>query len=166
MRKSASSAHDAMWYVGMPSLRSRAKSSMSAVDLGRSPVALLPRKLPHAGIEQPRALRAGLLARLYRREIAVRQPLLKDRFRHLAMQAHPLRLLVFLVPAQPQPAQALENRVERSFGVALHVGVVHAQHHGASLTARKQPVEQEGARAPDMQEAGGGRRKSYSYHVI
>ncbi len=37
MRRSASSAQEARWYVGMPSLRSSAKSSMSAVDLDCSP---------------------------------------------------------------------------------------------------------------------------------
>ena len=35
--KSRSSAQDAMWYVGMPLLRSRAKSSISAVILDCGP---------------------------------------------------------------------------------------------------------------------------------
>jgi len=60
----------------------------------------------------------------------------------------------FAVPPKAEPAQALEDRADRRFGRALAVGVLHAQPEGAAVMAREQPVEQRGARATDMQEAG------------
>ena len=60
-------------------------------------------------------------------EIAIGQALLENGLGHLAVQRQAFRLAVFLVPAQVQPAQTLENRLQRGFGITLHVGVVHAQ---------------------------------------
>ena len=80
------------------------------------------------------------------------------------MQREPLGLPVLLVPAEIQPAQPLEDGIERGFGVALDVGIVDAQDHGAAVVAGVEPVEDEGARAPDVQKARGRRRKADSQH--
>ena len=50
---------------------------------------------------------------------------------------------------------ALENRGERGLGVALHVGVVHAQDNGAAIVAGVEPIQDEGARAADVQKSRG-----------
>jgi hypothetical protein len=47
------------------------------------------------------------------------------------MQIEALGLAILLVPSQIEPAQALEDGIERGLGVALDVGVVDAQDHGA-----------------------------------
>jgi hypothetical protein len=96
------------------------------------------------------------------REIAVGQALLKDRFGHLAVQRQALGLLVLFIPAQIQPAQSVEDGVERDLGIAPHVGVVDAQDHDAAVVPGVQPVKDEGARAPDVQKTSGGRRKTNS----
>ena len=62
--------------------------------------------------------------------------------------------MILLVPAEAEPAKAVENGIERSFSVALDIGVVHAQHHGAAEMARKEPIEKESARASNVQKAG------------
>src|SRR5207248_2266261 len=65
-------------------------------------VALLAREFTHSWVEQPRSLRVRLLACLCGSKVAIRQPLLEYGLRHVAVQLQPLRLLVLLVPAQPQ----------------------------------------------------------------
>ena len=104
---------------------------------GGAAVALLARKFAHSGIEQPGALRAGPLAvaGVGGREIAVSQAFLENRFGHLAVQGPAFGLLVLFVPAEPQPLEALENRVDRGIGVALDVGIVEPQDHGSAVAA-------------------------------
>ncbi len=70
-----------------------------------------------------------------RGEIAIGQALLKNRLGHLAVQRQALGLAVLLVPAEIEPAQAVEDGVERGLGVALDVGIVDAQDHGAAVAA-------------------------------
>jgi hypothetical protein len=64
------------------------------------------------------------------------------------------------IPVQLQPAQAFEDRVDRRLGRPLPVGVLDAQAEDAAVMAREQPVEQGGARAADVQEAGGRWREA------
>ena len=66
-----------------------------------------------------------------------------------------LGLLVLFVPAEAEPAQAVEDGVERGLGVALDVGVVDAQDHGAPVVAGIEPVENVVSRAADVQKARG-----------
>ena len=89
------------------------------------------------------------------REIAVGEALGKDRLRHLAMQPEPLGLPVLLVPGEVEPSQAVENRGERGFGVAFHVGIVDAENHGATVVAGVEPVEDEGTGAADVEKTRG-----------
>ena len=80
------------------------------------------------------------------------------------MQRQPLRLPVLLVPPQIQPVQPVKDGIERRLRVALDIRVVNAQDHRAAVTARVQPVEDEGARAPNVQKTSGRRRKAHSKH--
>ena len=99
-----------------------------------------------------------------RREVAIGQALLEDRLGRLPMQRQALGLAVLFVPAEIQPAQPFEDGIERGFGVALDVGVVDAQDHGAAVAAGVQPVEDERARAADVEKARGRGRKADSKH--
>ena len=81
-----------------------------------------------------------------------------------AVQREAVRLLVLLVPAEVEPAQPFEDGIERGLGVALDVGIVDAQDHGPAVVAGVEPVEDEGARAPDVQKARGRGRKANSEH--
>src|SRR5205807_10074986 len=64
------------------------------------------------------------------------------------------------VPCETEPSQAVENGVDRRLGRALAIGVFDPQQHAAAVRARKQPVEQRGARAADVEKAGGRRREA------
>src|SRR5690606_18524580 len=59
------------------------------------------------------------------------------------------------VIVQPQPVHGLEDRVDRGLGAALAVGVLDPQDELAAAVARLQPAVQRGARATDVQVAGG-----------
>ena len=61
---------------------------------------------------------------------------------------------------EPEPVQAVEDRVDRRLGRALAVGVLDPQQHLAAAAARVEPVEQRGAGAADMEEAGRGGSKA------
>ena len=60
-----------------------------------------------------------------------------------------------LVPVEPEPIQRVEDLRDVLLRRALAVGVLDAQHHRAALVPRRQPVEQGGARAADVQRARG-----------
>ena len=62
-----------------------------------------------------------------------------------------------LVPVEAQPAEALEDAGHHVGRRALDVGVLDAQDERAAGAAGVQPVEERGARAADVQVAGGGR---------
>src|SRR5256885_13824913 len=119
-------------------------------------------QLAHTRIEQPRPLRSRFFAfaRVGRGEIAVSEASLKDSFRHLPVQSSTVGLLVILVPAQAQPLKSFKNRIHGGIGIALNVSIVEAENHRAAGTPGIQPVEDEGARAADVKESGGGRRKT------
>ena len=88
-------------------------------------------------------------------EVAIGKALGEDGFGLPAVQGKAFGLLVLFVPVETQPAQALEDGLDAGLGVALDVGVVQAQDHGAVIVAGKEPIEDKGARAADVQEAGG-----------
>ena len=67
------------------------------------------------------------------------------------MQIEPLGLAIQLVPPKIEPLQPVEDGIERSLRIAFDVGIVNAQHHGAAVVARVQPVEDEGACTADVQ---------------
>src|SRR4029077_583321 len=81
------------------------KTQREGLTRGSAPIALVPRKLTDPGVEEPCALRARLLslACMRRREVAVRQALLKDVPRRFLVERQPLRLLVFFVPPKLEP---------------------------------------------------------------
>jgi hypothetical protein len=108
--------------------------------------------------------RAFAFRRAGGREIAVGHALCENRFGHLPVQREALRLPVFLVPAEPQPAEAGEDGIKRSLRVAPQVGIVHAQNHGSAFVAGKKPIENERARATHMQKPGGRGRKPDPRH--
>ena len=66
----------------------------------------------------------------------------------LAVQGQALGLLVLLVPGETEPAQAFEDGLHAGVRVALDIGVIEAQDHGAAVVAGVEPVEDEGARLP------------------
>ena len=66
----------------------------------------------------------------------------------------------FAVPFEPEPVQAVENRVHRGRGRALAVGVLDAQQELAAESLGVEPVEQGRPRAADMEKTGRGRRKT------
>ena len=67
------------------------------------------------------------------------------------------------VPVELEPAQAVEDGVDRRLGRALAVGVLDAEAEQPAVVAREQPVEQRGARPADVQEAGRRGRETGDY---
>src|SRR4030095_5789505 len=67
-----------------------------------------------------------------------------------------------LVPIDAKPGEAVENAVDEFGLVALGVGILDAEDHGAPLAAGEKPVKQGRARAPYMEIAGGGRGETYA----
>ena len=90
------------------------------------------------------------------------RPLSEDGFGISLMQGQALGLAILLVPAQIEPAQPIEDGIERGLRIALDVGIVDAQDHGAAVVAGVEPIEDERARAADVQKAGGRRREANS----
>jgi hypothetical protein len=48
------------------------------------------------------------------------------------MQRKAFGLAVLLIPAEAQPVEAFEDRLQRRLGIALEIRVVDAQNHGAA----------------------------------
>ena len=90
-----------------------------------------------------------------RRKVAIGKSLGEDLFGLLAMQLKALGLLVFFVPVQAQPLQPFKDGLHARVGVALHIRVVKAQHQVAAVVARKEPIQDKGTGAADVQEPGG-----------
>ena len=147
-----------------PAVARHAKAQRKRFSSGRTPVALFARKFAHAGIEQPRPLRSRPFAVscVRGREIAVGETFLKDGLRHLPVQISALGLLIFFVPAQAEPFQSLENRIDRGVGIAFDVGIVEPQNHRSVVPACVEPVEDECAGAAHVEKAGGRGRKTHS----
>ena len=103
-----------------------------------APVALGGGKLAHVRIEQPRAFAAHRFggAGIGRREVAVREALPEDRLRGFLMHGEAFGLAVLLVPPEIEPAQPIEDGIERGLRIAFDVGIVDAQDHGAAVMAR------------------------------
>src|SRR6185437_5246190 len=99
-----------------------------------------------------------------RRKVAIGEPFLVDRIGHGFVRRQPLRLLVEFVPTEVQPRQPFEDRIERGFGIPLYVRIVDAQNEGAVIVSCVQPVEDESARAADMQKPCRRGRKTNSEH--
>ena len=131
-------------------------------------ITFLARQLPHAGIEEPGHSNAGFLAvtRVSRSKVAVGEPLLENGLGDLPVQSQPLGLLVFLVPVEAKPAQAIEDRVDAGLGVPLDVRIVEPEHHGSAVMAGIEPVEDEGSGTSDVQKTCGRRRKSNAEHKL
>ena len=129
---------------------------------GGAAVAFFAGEFAHAGVEEPGSLRGGRFAFSGVRggEVAIGKALGEDGFGACAVQGQAFGLLVFFVPVEAQPAQAFEDGLHAGVGVALDVGVVEAQHHGAVVVARVEPVEDERAGAADVEKAGGRGRKT------
>jgi hypothetical protein len=119
-------------------------------------------KIGHAGIEEPSALGAGFfaVAGVGGGEVAVGETFFKDRPGDFAMEVEALGLLVFLVPTEVEPAQAVEYGGDGGVGVALDVGIVETEDHGAIVMAGIEPVKDKGAGATDVEKSGGGGRKA------
>ena len=64
---------------------------------------------------------------------------------------------------QPEPAQAVEDRVDRRLGGALPVGVLDPQQIAAAMVPGEQPIEQRGPGAADVQITRGRRREPDNY---
>jgi hypothetical protein len=79
--------------------------------------------------------------------------------RAVAVGAGILRYRLAL-PVEAEPGQPVEDGRDRRLGGTRPVGVLDAQQHRAIPALREQPVEQRRARAPDVEEAGGGRGKA------
>ena len=60
------------------------------------------------------------------------------------------------IRVQAEPGQAVEDDVHRRFGAAGFVGILDAEQEFAAFVAGGEKIEQSGAGAADMQQAGGG----------
>ena len=80
------------------------------------------------------------------------------------MQREAFGLAILFVPIKAEPAQAIEDRGFRGVRVAADIGIVDAQDHGAAGMTGEQPVEDIGARTPNVQKSRGRRRKTDSMH--
>src|SRR3972149_5363884 len=67
-----------------------------------------------------------------------------------------------LTPAQAEPAQGLQLRLNSAGDVAGAVRVLDAEDEGAALVAGEEPVEQSGADVADVGCAGGAGRVAHA----
>ena len=121
--------------------------------LGRVAVA------PQAVIEAGAALGARLLAhrrQFLRRGVAAIGPAAGEQgFGDLAVAGGAAELVDDVaVPIELQPLQAVEDRGNRRLGRPLAVGILDPQQHLAAVLLGVEPVEQRGAGASDVEEAG------------
>ncbi len=66
------------------------------------------------------------------------------------------------VPVEPQPRQAVEDRVDRGLRRAFAIRVLDAEQEAPTVVPREQPVEQGGAGTADVKEPR--RRRSETSH--
>ncbi len=93
------------------------------------------------------------LRKLVRRRVtAIGMPRRKQLLDHFGMTRRAGELVNRLaIPGDAEPAEAVEDGVDRRLGRALAVGILDLQQHLAAAPARIQPIEQRGARAANMQ---------------
>ena len=113
----------------------------SVIELG---AALAPRRLAH--------LRKFLGARV----AVIGMPLRKQLLGDFPVPGRARELVDRLaVPADAEPAQAVENGVDGGLGGAFPVGILDSEQHLAAAAAGVKPIEERGARAANMQKTGG-----------
>ena len=64
------------------------------------------------------------------------------------------------IPIEPEPAEPVVDRLRRFGRVARLIRILDAQDESAAGVTREEPVEKRGARAADVEKAGGRRRKA------
>src|SRR5215472_11082151 len=74
----------------------------------------------------------------------------------LAIRAEGAAHVRALVPVQPQPLQVGDELIFEADFAAVDVGVFDAEHHGSTLLAGEEPIEERGAGVADMKVASGG----------
>src|SRR6267142_2112628 len=90
------------------------------------------------------------------RPATVGLPLLDQSVGDFLVASEPLHLKErTFVPVEPEPAHGVENRLHRSVGGALEVGVLDAQDEFAAVFLRVRPGEERGAGSADVEVAGG-----------
>src|SRR5262249_27327355 len=126
--------------------------------LGR--IAIAPAAVIELGTPFAARLLAHLRELLGRGVAAIGAARLQQRLRHLAVALGARELVDGLtVPIQAEPGEPIEEGLDRSLRGALAVGVLDPQQHLPAAPAGIEPVEQRGARAPDMQKARWRRSK-------
>src|SRR5579863_9390802 len=100
------------------------------------------------------------------REIAICQAFFEDLPRNFAVQLDALGLMIQLVPAEIQPFQAIENGIDRGFGVAIDIGVINTEDQRAVVVTSVEPVEDESSGAADVQQTGWGRGEADARHQV
>ncbi len=94
----------------------------------------------------------ALCGAVTQKRAAVRQKLSSCRL----VQRGALRLIErAFIPIDAEPAKAVDDALDEFGLVALGVGILDAQDHGAALMASEEPVEESGARAAYVEIAGG-----------
>jgi hypothetical protein len=69
------------------------------------------------------------------------------------------------IPVETKPTEAVENAGDHLDRGALGIGVFDAEDERAAMPARVEPVEERGARAPDVEIARGRWRKTDTGNV-
>ena len=92
---------------------------------------------------------------LLRHVAAIGVPALEHLVGDLGMARPELRLIIFVaVPIEPEPAQAVEDHVDRLVGRPRLVGILDPEQRFAAVVPREQPGEQARPRIADVQQAG------------
>ena len=75
-------------------------------------------------------------------------------------------LAILFVPLEVEPRQSVENGLEGCLGITFQIGIVDAEDHVGAVAPRVEPVEDESARAADVQIARRRGREPNSEHEI
>ena len=65
-----------------------------------------------------------------------------------------------LVPVEAEPAEPVEDRVDRLGGGAFRIGILDAKDEASAVMSREEVVEERGPRPADVQIAAGARREA------
>jgi hypothetical protein len=86
-----------------------------------------------------------------RTETVIGQPLFQKSVEHFAVAIHPIRLEDRpIIIIEPNPAQTLENGINRSLGGALTVGIFHPQDELPAMMACIKPAEKSRTNPTDV----------------